>query len=82
MTASTCFSKVNFSGTISGTAVNLSLASPDESQTAQLTAGPQNAAGQFTSSPGMFTITLLSGNYTVNSGNCSGDKGNFNITFP
>jgi VCBS repeat-containing protein len=83
VTGSACFSSVNLSGTISGTSVVLTLTSSDGSQTAELTASPQSAAGQLNNgTPGSFTITQLSGAYAVSTGSCAGDAGTFDVTFP
>jgi hypothetical protein len=82
VTGSVCFSTVNLSGTISGTSVELNLASSDGSSTAQLSTNPQPAAGQLGGSPGSFTITQLSGDYVVKAGSCSGDSGTLTLSFP
>jgi hypothetical protein len=82
VTGSTCFAAVNLSGTISGTSVELNLASSDGSSTAQLSTNPQPAAGQLSTAPGSFTITQLAGNYAVKAGSCSGDSGTLSLSFP
>jgi len=82
VTGSACFSSVTLSGTISGTAVVLSLTSSDGSQTAALTALPQSAGQLISGTPGSFTITQLSGTYAASTGSCAGDTGTFTVTFP
>ncbi len=83
VSGSTCFNSVNLSGSISGTAVQWQIASADGSQVAQMSSTPITAAGQIgTGSPGSYTVTQLSGTYTVSSGSCSGDSGTFTVTFP
>lgn len=82
-TGSTCFSALNLTGTISGSSINWQLASADGSQVVQLVAPPNGAAGQTnTGTPGMFTITQLSGTYDVTAGACSGDTGTFSFALP
>ncbi len=82
-TGSTCFSALNLTGMVSGSSVNWQLASSDGSQVVQLAAPANTAAGQInTGSPGMFTITQLSGTYNVTAGSCSGDTGTFSFTLP
>jgi hypothetical protein len=82
-TSSTCFNSLNLTGTISGTSVNWQLASTDGSLVVQLTAPPISAAGQFsTGTPGVYTITALTGTYDVTAGSCSGDTGTFSFTLP
>jgi len=82
-TGSTCLNSLNLTGTISGTSVNWQLASSDGSQTIELTAPPNTAAGQISSgTPGIFTITQVSGTYNVTTGACSGDTGSFSLSLP
>jgi hypothetical protein len=82
-TGSTCFTSLTLTGTISGTSIAWQLASSDNSQVLELTAPPSSSAGQInTGSPGSFTITQLTGNYSVTAGNCSGDAGTFSFGLP
>jgi hypothetical protein len=82
-TGSTCFTSLTLTGTISGTSIAWQLASSDNSQVLELTAAPSSSAGQInTGTPGSFTITQLTGNYSVTAGNCSGDAGTFSFGLP
>lgn len=82
-TGSTCLNSLNLTGTISGTSVNWQLASSDSSQTVELTAPPSTSAGQISNgTPGIFTITQISGTYNITAGGCSGDTGTFSFSLP